>query len=133
MAFSAKLFIDDGGDYVVRSFSWSLRQHTDLLGRPDARVQGGQLLVEIDSVPDEAMHRWALEDKKQMSGRLVVASADDASVARKTIIFTEAYCVGLRKLFDGSASAQSMTMALTLSANKIKSGDVELNNKWPLF
>jgi len=133
MAFSAKLFIDGAADYVVRSFSWSLRQQTDLVGRPDARVQGGQLVVEVDSVPDEVMHHWALDDTKQMSGRLVVASADDASVARKTITFADAYCVGLSKLFDGSASAQPMTMTLTFSAKKIKSGGVELDNKWPLI
>ena len=133
MAFSAKLFIDGAADYVVRSFSWSLRQQTDLVGRPDARVQGGQLLIEVDSVPDELMHHWALDDTKKMSGRLVVASADDASVARKTIIFTDAYCIGLSKLFDGSASTQPMTMTLTLSADKIKSGGVELDNQWPLL
>lgn len=130
MSFSAKLFID-GGDYVVRRFTWSLRQQTDLMGRPDARVQGGQLSVEVDSVPDEVVHEWALSDAKQLSGKIVVAAADNASAARKTIVFTEAYCIGLSKQFDGSASAQSMTMTLTLSANKIKSGDVELDNQWP--
>jgi hypothetical protein len=68
-----------------------------------------------------------------MSGRLIVAAADDASGARKTLAFTDAYCIGLSKQFDGSASAQSMTMTLTLSADKIKSGGVELDNQWPRF
>jgi hypothetical protein len=132
MSFSAKLFVDGSGtDYVVRSFSWSLRQQTDLVGRPDARVQGGQLVVEIDSVPDELVHHWALDDTKKLSGRLVVASADDASVARKTISFTDAYCIGLSKLFDGSASTQPMTMTLTLSADKLQSGAIVLDNQWP--
>jgi hypothetical protein len=134
MSFSAKLFIDGSGtDYVVRRFSWSLRQQTDVVGRPDARVQGGQLVVEIDSVPDELVHHWALDDTKKMSGRLVVAAADDASVARKTIVFTDAYCIGLSKLFDGSASTQPMTMTLTLSADKLQSGAVVLDNQWPLL
>ena len=117
----------------MRRFSWGLRQQTDLVGRPDARVQGGQLQVELDSVPDELLHHWALDDTKKMSGQLVVASDDDASVARKTITFTDAYCVGLSKLFDGSASTQPMTMTLTLSANKLQSGGVTLDNQWPLF
>jgi hypothetical protein len=134
MSFSAA-FLVDGSDttYVVRRFSWSLRQQTDVVGRPDARVQGGQLQVELDSVPDETLHHWALDDTKKMSGRLVVAAADNASVPRKTITFTDAYCVGLSKLFDGSASAQGMTMTLTLSADKLQSGEVTLDNKWPLF
>lgn len=132
MSFSATLFIDDSkDDYVVRHFSWSLRQQTDLVGRPDARVQGGQLQIEIDSRPDDLVHHWALDDTKKMSGRIVVAAADDSSAARKTITFTDAYCIGMSKLFDGSASTQSMTMTLTLSADKLKSGNIEIDNKWP--
>ncbi|RZK11956.1 MAG: hypothetical protein EOO56_28545 [Hymenobacter sp.] len=134
MSFSAKLIVDGGDmDYVVRRFSWGLRQQTDLVGRPDARVQGGQLQVEIDSVPDELLHHWALDDTKKLSGKLIVATADDGSAARKTITFTDAYCVGLNKLFDGSASTQPMTMTLTLSADKLQSGGVLLDNMWPLF
>ena len=131
MSFSAKLFIDGAATHTVRRFSWSLRQQTDLVGRPDARVQGGQLLVEVDSLPDEVVHHWALDDTKKLSGRILVEADDDASAARKTIIFSDAYCIGLTKQFDGSASTQSMTMTLTLSADKIQSGSVTLDNQWP--
>jgi hypothetical protein len=131
MSFNAKLFIDGAAPHTVRRFSWSLRQQTDLVGRPDARVQGGQLLIEVDSQPDEVLHHWALDDTKKLSGRLLVEADDDASVARKTIVFSDAYCIGLSKQFDGSGSTQSMTMTLTLSADKIQSGSVVLDNQWP--
>ena len=131
MSFSAKLFIDGAATHTVRRFSWSLRQQTDLVGRPDARVQGGQLQIEVDSLPDEVVHHWALDDTKKLSGRILVEADDDASAARKTIIFSDAYCIGLSKQFDGSASTQSMTMTLTLSADKIQSGSVTLDNQWP--
>lgn len=131
MSFSAA-FIVNGKSYVVRRFSWGVRQQTDVVGRPDARVQGGQLQVELDSEPDEVLHHWALDDNKRMSGELVVFAADNAFVRRKTIAFTDAYCVGLSKLFDGSASDQGMTMTLTLSANQLSSGEVTLDNRWPL-
>jgi len=103
-----------------------------VVGRPDARVQGGQLQIELDSEPDEVLHHWALDDTKQLSGELVVFAADNAMVRRKTITFSDAYCVGLRKLFDGSASEQGMTMTLTLSANQLQSGEVTLDNQWPV-
>jgi hypothetical protein len=131
MSFNAKLFIDGAATHTVRRFSWSLRQQTDLVGRPDARVQGGQLLIEVDSQPDDVVHHWALDDTKKLSGRILVESDDDASMSRKTLIFSDAYCIGLSKQFDGSASNQSMTMTLTLSANKIQSGSVTLDNQWP--
>jgi hypothetical protein len=130
MSFSAA-FIIANKSYTVRHFSWGVQQNTDVVGRPDARVQGGQLIVELDSEPDETLHHWALDDTKKMSGELAVFSADNRLSRRKTIRFEDAYCVGLSKLFDGSASDQGMTMTLTLSANKLSSGEVTLDNKWP--
>jgi len=130
MSFSAK-FIVSGKSYDVRRFSWGVQQQADLVGRPDARVHGGQLLVELDSQPDELLHHWALDDTKKLSGTLVVVSADGVSLPRKIIGFTDAYCISLHKQFDGSASAQGMIMALTLSANKLQSGEVTLDNQWP--
>ncbi|GAA4027410.1 type VI secretion system tube protein TssD [Hymenobacter glaciei] len=131
MAFSAALILANKS-YTVRRFNWGVQQNTDAVGRPDARVQGGQLMVELDSEPDETVQHWALDDTKQMSGELVVFSAANRLARRKTIRFEEAYCVGLSKNFDGSGSAQGMTMTLTVSANKLSSGEVTLDNKWPV-
>jgi len=130
MSFSAALILDSK-NYTVRRFNWGVRQNTDVVGRPDARVQGGQLQVELDSEPDEALHHWALDDTKKMSGELVVFAADNQFSRRKTIRFEDAYCIGLSKRFDGSSSDQGMTMTLTLSANRLSSGEVTLNNNWP--
>lgn len=130
MSFSAELIVNNK-QYSVRRFNWGLQQNTDMVGRPDARVQGGQLQVELDSEPDEALHHWALDDTKKLSGELVVYAADNRFSRRKTIVFEDAFCVGLSKNFDGSASEQGMTMALTLSANKLSCGGVALDNKWP--
>ena len=130
MSFSAALIVNNK-QYSVRRFSWGVQQNTDVVGRPDARVQGGQLQVELDSEPDETLHHWALDDTKKMSGELAVFSADNRLSRRKTIRFEDAYCVGLGKQFDGSASEMGMTMTLTLSANRLSSGEVTLDNKWP--
>ena len=131
MAFSAA-FILANKQYSIRRFNWGVQQNTDTVGRPDARVQGGQLTVELDSEPDETLQHWALDDTKQMDGELVVFSASSQVARRKTIRFEGAYCVGLRKSFDGSASDRGMTMTLSLSANKLSSGEVALDNKWPV-
>lgn len=130
MSFSAALIVNNK-QYSVRRFSWGVQQNTDIVGRPDARVQGGQFQVELDSEPDEVLHHWALDDTKKMSGEIVVFAADNRLARRKTIRFEEAYCVGLGKQFDGSASETGMTMTLTLSANRLSNGEVTLDNKWP--
>ena len=130
MSFSAALIVNSKS-YSVRRFSWGVHQKTDAVGRPDARVQGGQLQVELDSEADDTLHHWALDDTKRLDGELVVFAADNRFSRRKTIEFEDAYCVGLAKRFDGSASGHGMTMTLTLSANRLSIGEVELDNKWP--
>jgi len=130
MSFSAALIVNNK-QYSIRRFNWGVQQNTDIVGRPDARVQGGQLQVELDSEPDEVLHHWALDDTKKMSGEIVVFAADSRLSRRKTIRFEDAYCVGLGKHFDGSASEMGMTMTLTLSANRLSNGEVTLDNKWP--
>lgn len=130
MSFSAALIVNSKS-YPVRRFIWGLQQNTDVVGRPDARVQGGQLQIEMDSEADETLHHWALDDTKKMDGELVVFAADNRFSRRKTIAFQDAYCIGLGKRFDGSSSGQGMTMTLTLSANRLHVGEVELDNNWP--
>ena len=130
MSFSAALIIENK-PYTVRHFSWGVQQNTDGVGRPDAQVHGGQLTVELESEPDEVLQHWALDDAKRMNGELVVFSATSKLARRSTLVFEDAYCIGLSKQFDGSASTQGMTMTLTLSANRVQSGSVKLDNKWP--
>jgi hypothetical protein len=130
MAFSAE-FIVNGKHYSIRRFDWKVQQNTDAVGRPDARVQAGQLQVELDSEPDDALHHWALDDLKKMSGEVVVFAADNHLTRYKTIRFEEAYCVGLSKRFDGSTSSKGMTMTLKLSANRLNCGEVAFDNQWP--
>ena len=130
MAFSAS-FLVNGISYAVRSFRWGLQQNTDVVGRPDAQVHGGQLEVELDSRPDDTLHHWALQDTKKMNCELIVWAADNSSSSLKKIQFEDAYCVGLTKVFDGSGSGHGMTMTLTLSANKLTCGQVVHDNKWP--
>jgi hypothetical protein len=129
MSFKAELVVQ-GETYVVRRFNWGISQNTDTLSRPDARVQGGQLQVELDSQPDDMLHFWALDHNKKIKGELLIMEADSRAV-RKTIKFEDAYCVGLRKQFDGSGSTQSMTMTLDLSAKKLTCGQVTIDNEWP--
>lgn len=132
MSFSAGLLIDSiESPFIVRRFSWSMQQNTDVVGRPDARVQGGHLQVELDSQPNETLQHWSLDDTKKMNGSLVVAADDDGSAVQTEIKFEEAFCVGFNKSFDGSASKQGMIMSLSLSANKISIATVNLDNAWP--
>ncbi|PJJ59369.1 type VI secretion system tube protein TssD [Hymenobacter chitinivorans] len=129
MSFHAELNLE-GRTYVVRRFGWSIGQSTDAVGRPEARVHGGRLQVELDSQPDDLIHHWALDDTKKMNGSISIFHSDVRAV-RKTITFEDTFCVGLRKEFSAAKSSQNMTMSLSLSANRLTIGSVEIDNKWP--
>lgn len=129
MSFTAQLVVQEE-PYVINNFSWSLGQGTDTLGRPEARVHGGELHVEVDSQSDDTLHHWALDNTKKLEGQLLIIESDSEAV-RCTIEFKDAFCTGLRKNFDGSGSSKGMTMSLSLSADKLVSGEVKVDNEWP--
>ncbi|MBC8153833.1 MAG: hypothetical protein H7Z72_13070, partial [Bacteroidetes bacterium] len=49
----------------------------------------------------------------------------------KTLDFTNAYCVGLRQNFDGTANSASLTTTITVSPEKIAVSYMKLDNQWP--
>ena len=130
MSFEATLIIQ-GKSFNVRQFSWGVRQNTDAINRPDAYVQGGELQVELDSQPSDLLHFWALDDTKKLGGTLQLFESDSRSV-RKSIEFKDAHCVGLNKRFDGSGTANGMTMNLSISADQLICGEMTIHNDWPV-
>ena len=129
MSFHAQLVIENES-FTLRQFSWAISQQADTLGRPAARVQGGTLELELDAQPSEVLHFWATDDTKRYNGVVNVFEADSEMV-RDQLAFFDAHCVRLSKHLQHGSTAGSMTMQLTLSANKLQFGETEIHNHWP--
>ena len=129
MSFSANLVIENE-TFAVRSFHWAIKQQTDDLGRPAARVEGGTIDITLDSQPNEKLHYWAIDDTKRFDGVLNVLEEDSQAI-RDQLTFVGAHCIGLSKQFQDTNSLQGMTMHLTLSAAELHYGEVLIDNKWP--
>lgn len=129
MSFSAYLVVENQ-TFAVRNFHWAIKQRTDELGRPAARVEGGTLEITIDSQPNETLHFWAIDDTKHFDGVLNVLEADSQAI-RDQLKFFGAHCIGLTKQFQDINSAHGMLMHLTLSADKLHLGEIVIDNKWP--
>jgi hypothetical protein len=129
MSFSAYLVVENE-TFAVRSFHWAIKQQTDELGRPAARVEGGTIDITLDSQPNEKLHFWAISDTKHFDGVLNVLD-DDTQAIRDQLTFFGAHCIGISKQFQYINSLRGMTMHLTLSADKLHYGEVEIDNKWP--
>ena len=129
MSFNAQFIVQDE-TFRVRQLSWGVSQQTDVLGQPDARVQGGGIEIELDAQPSAVLHFWAADDTKRFDGEVTVFE-DDRATVRDRLEFFDAHCVAFGKHFQNASAAGAMTMRLTLSANKIRFAELEVDNRWP--
>ena len=129
MSFNVQLIVQDE-IFRVRQFNWSFSQETDELGRADSNVQGGSIEIEIEAQPNAVLHFWAANHTKRFDG-VVTVSEDDRATVRDRLEFFDTYCVMLSKHFQDASATESMTMRLTLSANKLRFAEVEIDNRWP--
>ena len=93
-------------------------------------MQGGTLELELDAQPSEVLHFWATDDTKRYNGVVNVFEAD-SELVRDKLAFFDAHCVRLSKHLQHGSTTGSMTMQLTLSANKLQFGETEIHNHWP--
>ena len=129
MSFKAVLVVEEESFSVLR-FEWAFSQQTDELGRPTSRVEGGILRLELDAPPSELLSQWAHSNNKQLDGVLNIYEADRASV-RDQVKFFAAHCVQFSKHFQDAHATQGLILKLTLSANKLRFGELEVDNRWP--
>lgn len=129
MSFKAELVIQ-GHTFAVQQFHWVIGQRTDELGRPDARVHGGTLEIELAAQPSELLEHWALSDTQRLDGAVHVMEPDSPTV-RDKVKFWGAHCVGFQKNFQDAHAVGGMTMRLSLSANKLQCNEMEIDNHWP--
>ena len=130
-SFSAFFEAAGSGPCEVIACSYSFDQAIDDKGRPSSKVQGGTIKVTIVATDSSALTSWMLDPYKRESGKVEFKRIDQDS-ALKEISFEEAYCVSYSENFDarGSDTNTSMTLSLTISANKINANGAVLDNKW---
>ena len=130
-SFSAVFDAAGSEECEVVSCSYSFNQTTDDKGRPSSVVQGGTVKVTIVSTDSTKLISWSLDPYKRADGKIVFKRGDQNS-KMKEISFKEAYCVGYTENFDarGDQTQASMVLSLVISANILRVGDAEINNKW---
>jgi hypothetical protein len=131
-SFSALFKAAGSQECEVVTCSYNFNQSTDDKGRPSSVVQGGTVNVTIIATAEsKPLISWMLDPYKQDSGSITFKRADQDSML-KDIQFEEAYCVGYTEVFDGrgDSSDASMTLSLTISANKLTVNGAKLDNKW---
>ncbi len=120
----------EGKTYLLNRLSLEISQAVDSVGRPSSSTKGGKIRLEMDSVDDDTITDWMVNAHKKLNGKVVFYKIDEASKL-KELKFEDAYCVEMLEKFDGTSSSEGMTMQLTISAEKLSIGSVEISNDWP--
>jgi hypothetical protein len=118
----------DGNTYILTSVSFEFKQIVDEIGRPSSGVNGGIIEIEMNAIEDEIFIDWMIQPKKKLKGEIVFYETDQSTKA-KEIKFEESFCVAYTERF--SEGVEIPMAFITLSSEKLKVGNTELNNNWP--
>ncbi|MFD2934192.1 type VI secretion system tube protein TssD [Spirosoma flavum] len=129
MSFRAELSVD-GNTYPIRQLWLEISQTIDAVGRPSSTTQGGKIKLEMDVTEDDTLSEWMADPHKTLGGSVRYYRTDEDATL-KEIKFEDAFCVDYVERFDGTQSAQPMTTTITISAQKLKIGQVSVEKNWP--
>lgn len=118
----------------VQKCFYELRRSVDQKGRPSSITQGGIITVElVSSETDTSLAEWMVNSYKEADGS--IKFLDDKKGTLKTVDFKKARCIGYSERFDktpdpSNPDKPSMTLTLTISAEKISISNAEHDNNW---
>jgi hypothetical protein len=129
MAFRAELTIA-GKQHDVLNCTFTLSRDTDPKGRPSSNVYGGRITFEIESTSDTSLIEAMVNSQfKPFEGEVVFKKTDE-DAKMKELSFKNAYIVHYQEGIDVTGETP-MTIKFTISAETIKLGNAEHENRWP--
>lgn len=129
MAFRAELTIA-GKKHDVLNLAFTLSRDTDPKGRPSSNVYGGRITFEVESTSDTSLIEAMVNSQfKPFEGNVVFKKTDE-DAKLKELGFKNAYIVHYQEGIDANGE-NPMTIKFTISAENIKLGNAEHDNRWP--
>lgn len=116
------------------SYTLSIHQETDSLGRPASLTLGGTITCVLSTPGSDKpfLHQWMFSPTMQEEGRLILMQ-DSPRATLKTISFFNAYCVGLQTNFTpGAGGGGSLQTQVRISSQRVAVGAIIHDNNWPL-
>lgn len=129
MSFTAELTIG-GKAHDVLSCTFSMSRDTDPKGRPSSNVYGGRITFEVESTSDTSLIESMVNSQfKPFEGNVIFKKTDE-DAKMKELSFKNAYIVFYQEAINTSGE-NPMTIKFTISAETIKLGNAEHENRWP--
>lgn len=129
MAFRAELTIA-GKQFDILTCTFTMSRDTDPKGRPSSNVYGGRISFEVESTSDTTIIESMVNSQfKPFSGNVIFKKTDE-DAKLKELSFENAYIVHYQEGIDSNGE-NPMTIKFTISAETIKLGNAEHDNRWP--
>lgn len=129
MAFRATLNLA-GKDHDVLNCDFTMSRDTDPKGRPSSGVYGGRISFEIESTTDTSIIESMVNNQFKPFEGSVIFKKTDEDAKMKEISFKNAYIVHYQEGIEAKGETP-MTVKFTVSAESIKLGNADHDNRWP--
>lgn len=116
--------------YELDSCSYGFSQGVDSDGKAQTEVRGGNIHITVPGIPPMEIIEWGLSSRKYNDGVIVIC--DDNDMPLEKIKFKSGACIGMEISYSQKGKEYIATK-LTIQANVIAVGNVELVNHWTGF
>lgn len=130
MSFKATLKMGNS-EFDVISCSYAFYRDVDVKGRPASIVYGGKIDFVVESTDDTSIIEAMLNNQHKPIDGKVTWTKVDADGTLKELSFEHSFVVAYSEAFS-TGGGDSMQIAFSVSAQKIKIGTAELENDWPV-
>ena len=123
MALESFLTVDKK-TYSLLECEYEFTQAMDITGRPSDRPRGGIINLVLVSPDDTDLlfHEWMCEKDEVKDGDILLKVNSQGTFAKKSIHFTDAYCIRLYEYFN-SNNSMPMYTKISIMAGSITFGD----------
>ena len=129
MAFRAELNMG-GKTHDVINCTFTMSRDTDPKGRPSSNVYGGRITFEVESTSDTSIIESMVNSQFKPFEGTVTFKKTDEDAKMKELSFKNGYIVHYSEGIDTNG-ANPMVIKFTISAESIKLGNAEHENRWP--
>lgn len=131
---TAKMKIDGYDEREVISVHYQFNQQIDVEGQPTGTTRGGVITIKVKSTDagNTDLLDWVCDSYLAKNGTVTWPRRDGSTM--KTLVFTDAYCVGYEETFD-STDSQLQNEVITVTCRQLTvtgKGSVQYDNHWAL-
>ena len=121
------IFSVDGDEYAVEQFKIGFHQPVDgIKNQPEGEVRGGRIMITLSQIVKNNIYGWAVKPWMKKNGAVLFKTGTSGVIFE--VVFTNAYCVNLKRVIE--SLGQGLSTTLILSPESVSVNGIEFDNRW---